>query len=430
MKQTFNGGIFQLEKHGTTVKQEIVAGLVGFFTIVYIIAVNSLILSEAGMPIEGAILATILTSFVGCVLMGLWANAPILVVPGMGINALFTYTLVQTMNLTWQEALAVVFVSGVIFTIIAFTSLTRILSEAIPKTLKEAINVGLGLFLMLIGLEKGQLVERGTNSIIALGDLSSPIVLATVLTLLIALVLFIRDVKGHFLWSIFIGTFIASVFGILPEQQLESFSIASYLNIFGAMSFAKWSSFPFLVAVFSVTMVVVFENIGLISGHTSFLKQNGKYQKAIQANGISVMLSGLFGSSPTVATVETTASIAAGGKTGLTAVTTGMLFLLSIFFIPYIKMVPDNAISPVLIIIGGLMVQNIRHLDLRDLTEAFPAITIIAMIPFTYSIADGIAIGFILYPLLKMTMGKAREVSTALYIIAGLFLVNYIIQII
>lgn len=420
--------LFQLKQHGTSVKKEVLAGFVGFFTIVYIIAVNSMILSEAGIPLEGAVMATILTSFAGCILMGMWANAPILLVPGMGINALFTYTLVQSMGLSWQEALGVVVVSGLIFTLLSFSSLTQIISNAIPQTLKEAINVGLGLFLMLIGLEKGHLVERGERSIIALGDLSSPYVLATIITFVIAITLFVRKVKGDFLWSILIGTGIAYLFGIIPATQNETFTLTSYSEVFGAFSLDAILSFPFLVAVFSVTMVVVFENIGLVSGHVQMAERPEKFKKAFQANGISAMLSGIFGSSPTVSTVETSAAIAAGGRTGLTAVITGVLFLASSLFIPYVKMIPDNAIAPVLIIIGGLMVQNIRNLDFSDLTEAFPAIFIIAMIPFTYSIADGIAIGFIMYPVLKMTMGKAREVSSPLYIIAGLFLINFIFQ--
>ncbi|RLQ95232.1 NCS2 family permease [Falsibacillus albus] len=426
MKNLLHKRLFDLEHHQTTVKKELMAGLVGFFTIVYIIAVNSFILAEAGIPIEGAVLATILTSFAGCMVMGFWANAPILLVPGMGINALFTYTLVQSMELSWQEALAVVFVSGIAFTIISFTPLTKMMSNAIPQSLKDSITIGLGFFLMLIGLEKGGIVIRGANSIISLGDLSSPKVLATILTFLIAIILFLRNVKGNFLWSILIGTVIAALFGILPEAHSMSFSLSAYGDVFGGMSFDKWTSFPFWVAAFSITMVLVFENIGLVHGHTKFMGHPEKFERAFQANGISALLSGLLGSSPTVSTVESSAAIAAGGKTGLTSVTTGILFLTSILFIPYIKLMPDNAVAPILMLIGGLMVENLRSLDFSDLTEAFPSIFIIAMIPFTYSIADGIAIGFILYPILKLSIGKAKEVSAPLYIIAGLFLMNFI----
>lgn len=431
MNKWFNR-LFQLNSNGTTVKREVMAGAIGFFTIVYIIAVNSLILSEAGIPLEAAIFATIITSVVGCLIMGFWANVPILLVPGMGINALFSYTMVQSMGLSWQEALAVVFISGLIFVFVAFSRFAQTLSESIPHSLKEAITVGLGLFLMLIGLEKGGIVEKGTNSIIALGELGDPQVLATILTFLLAIILFMRNVPGNFLITVVAGTLIAWAFGLIDVQKTDekSFALTDYMEIFGAMSFDNLLSVTFWIAVFSLTMVLVFENIGLVHGHVGFINRPEQFKRAFQANSVSALLSGIFGTSPTVATVESAASMAAGGRTGLTAVTTGMLFVLSAFFIPVIKLIPNSAIAPILIIIGGLMLQNIRNLDLKDMSESFPAIFIIAMIPFTYSIADGIAIGFILYPILKISIGKAKEVSFALYVIAALFLFNFVFPVI
>ncbi|MEK3853595.1 NCS2 family permease [Cytobacillus sp. FSL H8-0458] len=431
MNKWFNR-LFQLNSNGTTVKREVMAGTIGFFTIVYIIAVNSLILSEAGIPLEAAIFATILTSVVGCLIMGFWANVPILLVPGMGINALFSYTMVQSMGLSWQEALAVVFISGLIFMFVAFSRFAQTLSESIPHSLKEAITVGLGLFLMLIGLEKGGIVEKGTNSIIALGELGDPQVLATILTFLLAIILFMRNVPGNFLITVVAGTMIAWAFGLIDVQKTDekSFALSDYMDVFGAMSFDNFLSVTFWIAIFSLTMVLVFENIGLVHGHVGFINRPEQFKRAFQANSVSALLSGIFGTSPTVATVESAASMAAGGRTGLTAVTTGMLFVLSAFFIPVIKLIPNSAIAPILIIIGGLMLQNIRNLDLKDMSESFPAIFIIAMIPFTYSIADGIAIGFILYPILKISIGKAKEVSVALYVIAALFLFNFVFHVI
>lgn len=431
MNKWFNR-LFQLNSNGTTVKREVMAGAIGFFTIVYIIAVNSLILSEAGIPLEAAIFATIITSVVGCLIMGFWANVPILLVPGMGINALFSYTMVQSMGLSWQEALAVVFISGLIFVFVAFSRFAQTLSESIPHSLKEAITVGLGLFLMLIGLEKGGIVEKGTNSIIALGELGDPQVLATILTFLLAIILFMRNVPGNFLITVVAGTLIAWAFGLIDVQKTDekSFALSDYMEVFGAMSFDNMLSVTFWIAIFSLTMVLVFENIGLVHGHVGFINRPEQFKRAFQANSVSALLSGIFGTSPTVATVESAASMAAGGRTGLTAVTTGMLFVLSAFFIPVIKLIPNSAIAPILIIIGGLMLQNIRNLDLKDMSESFPAIFIIAMIPFTYSIADGIAIGFILYPILKISIGKAKEVSFSLYVIAALFLFNFVFHVI
>lgn len=431
MNKWFNQ-LFQLDSNGTTVKREVMAGAIGFFTIVYIIAVNSLILSEAGIPLEAAIFATILTSVVGCLIMGFWANVPILLVPGMGINALFSYTMVQSMGLSWQEALAVVFISGLIFVFVAFSRFAKTLSESIPHSLKEAITVGLGLFLMLIGLEKGGIVEKGTNSIIAMGELGDPQVLATILTFLLAIILFMRNVPGNFLITVVAGTLIAWAFGLINVQSTEEkpFALSDYMEVFGSMSFDNLLSVTFWIAIFSLTMVLVFENIGLVHGHVGFINRPEQFKRAFQATSVSALLSGIFGTSPTVATVESAASMAAGGRTGLTAVTTGFLFMLSAFFIPVIKLIPNSAIAPILIIIGGLMLQNIRNLDLKDMSESFPAIFIIAMIPFTYSIADGIAIGFILYPILKISIGKAKEVSFALYVIAALFLFNFVFHVI
>ncbi len=424
--------IFGLKANGTTVKREFMAGLIGFFTVVYIIAVNALILSEAGMPIEAAIVATIAASVFGCLIMGFWGNVPILLVPGMGINALFSYTMVQSMGLSWQEALAVVFVSGVIFVFIAFTPFSKMLNAAVPQSLKEAITVGLGLFLMLIGLEKGGIVEKGTSSILALGSFGEPQVLATILTFLVAIVLFIRNVPGNFLITIVVGTVIASFFGLIDFNQSESgsFGVTEAFQAFGALSFDNFWSMTFWIAVFSLTMVIVFENIGIVHGQVSFINRSEQFSRALQANSVSAMTSGIFGTSPTVAAVESAAGMAAGGRTGLTTVIAGLLFLGAAFFIPVIKLIPDSAIAPILIIIGSLMLQNIRNLELKDLSESFPALFIVAMIPFTYSIADGIAIGFILYPILKIAIGKWREVSPTLYVIAGLFLMNFVFHVV
>ncbi|MCH4825289.1 NCS2 family permease [Planococcus halocryophilus] len=419
---------FGLQENDTTVKREMTAGLIGFFTVVYIIAVNALILSEAGMPLEAAIVATIVASVFGCLLMGFWGNAPILLVPGMGINALFSYTMVQSMGLSWQEALAVVFVSGVIFVAVAFTRFAKMLSAAVPHSLKEAITVGLGLFLMLIGLEKGGIVERGTSSILALGSLADAHVLATVLTVIIAVVLFIRNVPGNFLITIVVGTIIAAFFGLIDLGSMNESSInaAEAFAVFGALSFGNILSTTFWVAVFSLTMVLVFENIGLVHGQVAFIERPEKFSRAFQATSVSAMTSGIFGTSPTVATVESAAGMTAGGRTGLTSITAGLLFLIASFFIPVIKLIPDSAIAPILIIIGFLMLQNIKNLDMKDMSESFPALLIVALIPFTYSIADGIAIGFIMYPILKIAVGRGREVSPTLYVIASLFLANFI----
>ncbi|MGE7184512.1 NCS2 family permease [Peribacillus sp. NPDC006672] len=421
---------FHFSDYGTNGKREILAGVVGYFTIVYILIVNSLILSEAGIPVNGAVIATILLSALSCVMIGIWANVPILLVPGMGVNALFAYTMVQGMGLSWQSALGAVFISGVIFVIIAFTKYSKLISDSIPSSIKEAISVGLGLFLMLIGLEKGGIITGGSSSIVALGDLSDPAVCATVLTFLLAITLFIKNVPGNFMITILAGSLIAYWFGTvqLSEIHFSGMDTASYGDLFFSLSFMEADRIEFWISVFAMTMVLVFENIGLVHGHVDSINRQDAYKKSLQATSVSVLFSGIFGSSPTVATVETAAGIASGGRTGFTSVVTGLLFILSLLFIPVIKVIPDSAIAPILIIIGILMLGNIKKLDFSDLTESIPAIMIITIIPFTYSIADGMAFGFILYPFLKLVTGKAKEVSAPMYVSAGMFIVYFIIS--
>ncbi|MGM0873390.1 MAG: NCS2 family permease [Bacillota bacterium] len=404
------------------------AGTVSFFTIVYIVVVNASILSDAGIPLEAGIIATVLTSIAGCFIMGFYGNTPIILVPGMGVNALFTYTIVLGMGLSWQEGLAVVFVSGLLFTVISFTKLAKIISESIPHSLKEAITVGIGLFLTFIGLQKGGIVVLNEETYVSLGDFSEPTVVLTFITMLITLALFARQIPGNFLISILLGTILAALFGQLSfvsvTQPQNAFH--AYRDVFAAMSFERIADLTFWTATFSLTMVIVFENIGLVFGQVHMINRPKTYKRSLQANALSTITSGLFGSSPTVSTVETAAGITAGGRTGLTSVTTGILFLGSLLFLPLIKIIPDSAIAPILILIGSLMIQNIQHIDLNDFSESFPAFLIIALIPFTYSIVDGMAFGFIMYPFLKVILKRRNEVKPPLYFIAGLFLLNFI----
>ncbi|WP_070120124.1 NCS2 family permease [Bacillus marinisedimentorum] len=429
MRNTFEQH-FKLKEEETTFGKEVLAGFVAFFTVVYIIAVNSAILSEAGIPIEAAVLATIFTSAAGSILIGLWANAPMVLVPGMGVNAMFSYTIVQAMGLTWQQGLAVVFISGLFYTVIAFTPLTGILSRAIPDSLKDSITVGLGLFLALIGLEKGGIVQKGEHSILALGDIGEPAVLLSIVTLLIAAALFAWNVPANFLISIVIGTALSVFTGVTdmhgtggPAPKQSGFG-----EVFMSMDFGNSFSMVFWIAVFSLTMVLVFENIGLVHNQVTMLQRPAAFTPAFRSNAFASMFSGIFGTSPTVSAVESAAAITAGGRTGITSITTGLLFLVSVFFIPYVKIIPDSAIAPVLIIIGSLMLHNIKNISFHDMSEGFPAFLVIIMIPFSYSIADGIGFGFIAYPVMKLLSGKPKEVSFPLYVIAGLFLINFIMH--
>ena len=422
--------MFRLNDHQTTVGKESLAGVISFLSIVYIIAVNSTILSDAGIPLEAGIFATVASAFVGCVIMAFWANAPLILVPGMGINALFTYTMVQSMGLSWQEGLLAVVISGFLFIALAFSRLSAKIVSSIPHSLKEAITVGVGLFLTFIGLQKGKLVVPSENTFVALGDLSDPFVISTLLTLIITIVLFIRNVKGNFLLSMIAGSVLAFLLGVRSsaENGQSAASVNDFFSSFGTLSFGAIGDVAFWAAVFSLTMVLIFENIGLLHGQLGMMNQDSKFPRAFQATAAAALLSGVFGTSPTVSSVEGASGIAAGGRTGLTSLITGVLFLSSLLFIPFIKLVPDSAIAPILIVIGALMIQNIKNINLQDLTEGFPAFLIIALIPLTYSIADGIAFGFIAYPLLKLFLGKMREVSMFMYVSALLFFLNFVLH--
>ncbi|MDQ0157467.1 NCS2 family permease [Robertmurraya andreesenii] len=421
---------FKLNQHGTTITKEFSAGFISYITAVYIIIVNATILAAAGIPLEAGIIATILTSFLGCVIVGLWSNTPVLLIPGMGLNAMFTYTIVQSGGFTWQEALAMVFISGLIFVGIAFTPLAKVITNSIPNSLKEAITIGIGILLILIGFEHAGIITNSDHTLLAIGDLSSPMAITTMIGLVITVVLFMKNVPGNLLLSIVITSILTIWLGgdSFKGISLSMPSFHEYMGVFGALSWEQAGNIIFWLTSLSFAMVIVFENIGLIHGHSKMLNRPDSSKKSLQATAVSVVSSGIFGTSPTVASVETAAGITAGGRTGLTSIVTGILFLGSLLFIPVIKIIPANAVSPVLILIGVLMLQNIVHLSMDDLTESFPALLIIVLIPLTYSIADGMAIGFILYPLMKLMMGRGKEIHPALYIIAILFIGNFVFQ--
>ncbi|WP_010093492.1 NCS2 family permease [Ornithinibacillus scapharcae] len=410
----------------TTFRNELIAGIIGYLTTVYIVVVNGSILSEAGISVEAGMMATILASFVGTLLMGLFGKLPLIIIPGMGINALFAYSIIQGNGFTFQEGLAVVLVASLVFLLTAFTKLGVRLKEAIPDSLKHAISVGLGLFLILIGLEKSGLVTSGDSTIVAIADFSSPTIIVSLITLFVAIFLFVKNVPANFLITMVIGTVLAYLFGII-EKGTTVTSMSS--DILFLPSFTAIGELSFWLAVFPLAMILIFENMGLVNGQVMMLGKNDSYDKGYKTTAISSLTCAFLGTSPTVSAAENAAVIASKGRTGITAIIASLLFLSTIFVIPWITMIPNVAISPILIIVGFLMVQNIRHIPLDNISEAIPAFLIIVMIPFTYSIADGMAFGFIAYPIVKLALGKRKELSTAIVIISLLFVCDFLIKI-
>ncbi|MER2131727.1 MAG: NCS2 family permease [Carnobacterium inhibens] len=417
---------FKLKEKQTSVKQEMIAGATSFFALSYIIIVNPLILAEAGIPAELSVFGTILVSAIGSILMGLWGNAPLVLTPGMGVNAFFTYTIVGSMGLTWQQALAVVFVSSLIFIGVGYTSISKMLVDAIPDSLKHGITAGIGLFLVVIGLENGGiLVDGGANSFIALGDLSQPIVLIAVIGIFLSGVLYLRNVPGSFFIGIAVITIISLITGI-HEVGDSSFSLSNLTEfpaIVGAFDFSVLFSIPFILAVFSLTMILIFESIGLFEG---MLEDKTRFTSAFRVSGIMTLVSSLFGTSPTIPAAESASGIKAGGKTGLTAVTAGVLFLLSLVFTPLLSYIPNAALSPVIVITGAIMMENLKYIPFDDFSEWFPAFLIIVMIPLTSSIVDGLAFGFVAYPIFKLAKGEFFAVKKAMHVVSFLFLLTMI----
>ncbi|WP_090867191.1 NCS2 family permease [Oceanobacillus limi] len=408
-------------------RNDIVAGIIGYLTTVYIVVVNGSILSEAGITLEAGMIATILASFVGTLLMGIISKLPLILIPGMGINALFAYSIIQGNGFSFEEGLAVVLVAAVIFLVTAFTKLGLILKEAIPNSLKHAITVGLGFFLILIGLEKSGLVVSGESTIIAIGDFTSPTIIVSIITLFLAIFLFVKNVPANFLITMIVGTFIAYLFGIM-ESGTKAIQLDASELLF-IPSFSAIGELSFWLAVFPLAMILIFENMGLLNGQLHMLDRNKSYKSGYRVTAFSTLTCAFLGTSPTVSAAENAAVIASKGKNGLAAIIAGVLFLATVFIIPWITMIPSTAISPILIIVGFLMAQNIRHIPLDNISEAIPAFLIVVMIPFTYSIADGMAFGFIAYPIVKLALGKQKELPATLVIISTLFLFDFVIKI-
>ncbi len=420
--------LFKLKKHNTTIKSEALAALTSFVAAMYIIIVNANILSDGGISMQPLIIATVLSSAVGCLLVAIISNTPLIIMPGMGMNALFTYTIIHTLGLNYYQALAAVFISGIIFVLIAITPLSKHLMESIPNNLKQAITVGIGLFITFIGLQKSKIIVSDTSTMLKLGDIKSPEVIAFIIIMITTLVLFLKNARGSFLISILLGTLLCIWFGMVNWSNIN-YSLPNfndYKDIFVHLDFSKLFTIKFWIGTFSLTLVLVFENIGILHSQVSeLLKQSDKVSNALIATSLSTIACALCGSSPAVSTVEGTAGITAGGKTGLVGIITGLLFLLSLFFIPYISLVPDIVLAPILIIIGCVMSQNLKNLDFNDLSELFPSFVTIILMPLTYSIVDGIALGFILYPICKLCHRKGREVSKLMYSTSFIFLLYF-----
>ncbi|MBC6004467.1 MAG: NCS2 family permease [Paeniclostridium sordellii] len=427
--------IFKLSEHNTTVKTEIIAGITTFMTMAYILVVNPSVLGDAGMNKDAVFAATAIAAFIGSSVMGLLANYPIALAPGMGLNAFFAYTVVLQMGYSWQFALCAVLIEGLIFILLTVTNVREKIIDCIPKVLKHAVTAGIGLFIAFIGLVNAGIVEGG-GAILQLGNMQSPTVLLSIAGLVIAAVLLSKNVKGTFLLAMVVTTAIGIVAGLVQLPSAIVSSVPSLKPVFlqaFSVPVNQIFSLDMIVVVFTFLFVDLFDTVGCLVGVASkgnMLDENGKLPKAKQAlfaDAIATTTGSLLGTSTVTAYVESASGIGEGGRTGLTAITTGLLFLLSLFFAPIFTAIPAQATAPVLILVGVMMASSLLEIDFSDFTNAIPAFLTFAMMPLAYSIADGIIFGIISFTILKLATGKKKEVNLSLILLSIMFILKFIL---
>ena len=458
--------LFKLKENKTDVRTEVVAGITTFMTMAYILAVNPSVLSAAGMDHGAVFTATAIAACIGTLLMALFANYPFALAPGMGLNAYFAYTVVLNMGYTWQVALAAVFVEGIIFILLSVTNVREAIFNAIPMNLKSAVSVGIGLFIAFIGLQNAKIVISGStlvqlfslegyNSTLAEGAAKATMndvgitVLLAVIGVIITAILVVKNIKGNILWGILItwilgiicqltGLYVPNaelgMYSLLPDFS-NGISIPSLSPIFGKLSFSGIYIGEFMVVVFAFLFVDIFDTLGTLIGvstKANMLDENGKLpgiKGALMADAVATTAGAVLGTSTVTTFVESASGVTEGGRTGLTAVTTAILFGLSLLLSPIFLAIPSFATAPALIVVGFYMLTNVVSIDFRDFGEAIPCYICIAAMPFFYSISEGIAMGVISYVAINLFTGKAKEkkISVLMFVLALLFIGKYIL---
>jgi len=449
---------FKLKENGTDVKTEIMAGVTTFMTMAYILAVNPNILSASGMDANAVLLATALASFIGTLMMALLSNYPFALAPGMGLNAYFAYTVVLGYGYSWQIALMAVFFEGLIFIVLSLTNVREAIFNAIPLTLKAAVSAGIGLFIAFIGLQNAKIVVNSDATLITYQNFKTDFssvgmgALLALIGVLITAILLAKKVKGGILFGILITWVLGIICELLkiyvPNPDLGmysviptafvSFDFSSLGKTFGQVFKADFSALKniaeFAVVIFAFLFVDIFDTLGTLIGVASkadMLDKDGKLPKikgALMADAIATSAGAVLGTSTTTTFVESAAGVTEGGRTGLTAITTGLLFLLALIFSPLFLTIPSFATAPALIIVGFYMITSVLKIDFDDMTEAIPAYLCILAMPLAYSISEGIALGVISYTLINLISGKAKEkkITVLMYVLTVLFILKYI----
>ncbi|MFT4014747.1 MAG: NCS2 family permease [Paracoccus sp. (in: a-proteobacteria)] len=423
---------FGLAANGTSVRTEVIAGITTFLTMAYIIFVNPDILSTTGMDRSAVFVATCLAAALGSAIMALWANWPIGMAPGMGLNAFFAFTVVGTLGFTWQQALGAVFISGIVFLFLSATGIRRWLIAGIPHSMRSAIAAGIGMFLGLIALKNAGIVVDNPATLVGLGDLTQAGTLLAMLGFFIIAALDARKVRGSILIGILVVTVIsiaigASTFGGLVSMPPSMAPTFLQLDVAGALTAGIFHVIlvMVLVEVFDATgtLIGVAKRAGLLTDGPAHA--NKGLSRALMADSTAILAGSMLGTSSTTAYAESASGVQAGGRTGLTALVVAGLFLLATFFAPLAGSVPAYATAPALLYVACLMVRELSEIVWEDVTEAAPAVLTALMMPFTYSIANGLAFGFVSYALIKLLTGRARDVHAATWVVAALFIIRF-----
>jgi adenine/guanine/hypoxanthine permease len=422
---------FGLTENGTNVRTELVAGITTFLTMVYIVFVNPQILSASGMDKGAVFTATCIAAAVSTMVMALYANYPIALAPGMGLNAFFAFTVVLgSYKYTWQQALAAVFCSGVIFFLISFFNIREYIINSIPKNLKFAISAGVGLFLGIIALEEAKIVVASPATLVTLGDLRQWPAILCLGGFIVIVALNYRNVIGSTLIGILLVTLIGLPLGLTQFSGVVSMP-PSLAPTFLQLDFSRITELTFLIVVFSFLLVDLFDNAGTLIGVThraGFLDKDGKLprmKQALVADSFAAMFGSLIGTSTTTSYIESAAGVSAGGRTGLTAAFVAIFFLLALFFSPLAGMIPAYASAAALLYVACVMARGLAEMDWEDITEYAPAVVAAVTMPLTYSIATGIGLGFITYALAKIIAGKFDEAKPAVLVLAVVFAIKF-----
>jgi AGZA family xanthine/uracil permease-like MFS transporter len=421
---------FELERHGTSVRTEILAGLTTFLTMSYIIFVNPAILADAGMDKGAVFVATCLAAAFGSAFMGLYANYPIALAPGMGLNAYFTYGVVKGMGHSWETALGAVFLSGILFLIVSLSRLREWVVDSIPLSLKMAIAAGIGLFLAIIALKNAGLIAAHPATLVTLGDLRSPAVVLAVLGFLLMVALDVQRVPGAIIIAILAAAFAGMALGLNAFGGVVSLP-PSIGPVLLKMDVASALEIGLITIVFTFFFVDVFDNTGTliaVAHKAGLIGKDGKLpriSRALAVDSTAAMAGAALGTSTTTSYIESAAGVNAGGRTGLVAVTVAVLFLLALFFAPLAGSIPAFATAPALFYVACLMMSAVKEIDFGDATEYVPAVVTIATMPLTFSIAHGLAFGFIAYAGIKLLTGRFAELNAAIAILALLFVLKF-----